>query len=254
MNPATTPIRPKRPKRPTAPARRRFIPPQHGAWAMLATPYIAGLIVAGYRWPDVPLAVAWLSAYLFSYFLFQALKSRRLGRYRTQLILYGIPALVMTSVVVAARPAVLWYAPAYAILVAANAWYAIRRRERALANDLAAVVQSCLIVPVVATIAGTPPAAVLPAFLLCLAYFGGTVFSVKTMIRERGNRAYWWLSVGYHAVALGVAAWISPWAAGLFAWLLIRSAVLPFTGWTPKRVGLIEFANCLALLACVALL
>jgi hypothetical protein len=254
MDPMSMTAREARPSRRAVHARRRFIPPQHGAWAMLAVPYFAGLIAAGYRWPDLPLAGAWLSGYLLSYFVFQAIKSRRPARYRTQHLLYAGVAAPLTALVVAARPAVLWYAPAYAALFAVNAWYAARRRERALANDLAAVLQSCLIVPVVATIAGRPPATVLPVFVLCLAYFAGTVLYVKTMIRERGNRTYRRWSAGYHVVALGAAVWVSPWAAVLFAWLLARAILLPTRGWSPRRAGLVEMANCLMLLVCIALL
>ena len=32
-------------------------------------------------------------------------------------------------------------------------------------------------------------------------YFAGTVFYVKTLIRERGSEPYYWLSVGFHALA-----------------------------------------------------
>ncbi|WP_432842842.1 YwiC-like family protein [Dactylosporangium sp. CA-092794] len=233
--------------------RRRFVPPQHGAWAMLTVPYVAGLLAAGYRWPDLPLLVAWLAGYLLSYFVFQALKSRRPGRYRAQLLLYAGIAAPAAALVVAARPAVLWYAPAYAILFGVNAWYAWRRRERATLNGLVSVAQSCLIALVVATVAARPPARALDTFLLCLAYFAGTVLYVKTMIRERGSAAHRRWSIAYHALALAGAARLGPWAAGLFALLLLRAAVLPGRGWPPIRVGLLEIANSVLLLVCVAL-
>lgn len=57
--------------------RRRFLPPQHGAWAMLAVPYLAGVLVAGWSWVAAPLAGAWLAGYLLSYYLFQAIKTGR---------------------------------------------------------------------------------------------------------------------------------------------------------------------------------
>jgi hypothetical protein len=84
--------------------RRRFIPPQHGAWAMLAVPYLAGLVAAGYRWPDVPLLGAWIAGYLLSYYAFQAVKTRRVRRYRTQLVLYTAVAAPLATLVVVARP------------------------------------------------------------------------------------------------------------------------------------------------------
>lgn len=262
-----TASRPRTTGRVAAGRRRRFLPPQHGAWAMLAVPYLAGLLAAGYRWADAALAGAWLAGYLLSYYLFQSVKSRRPGRYRAQLLLYAAVAAPLAALVVAARPQVLWYAPGYAALLAVNAWYAARRRERALLNDVASVLQSCLVVLVVATIAGTVTAAALVAFLLCLAYFLGTVFYVKTMIRERGNPRYRRWSAWYHVLALAAAAAqlvaaapslrstaaTGPWAAALFAWLLARAVVLPGRGLAPKRVGLIEMANCAALLAIVAL-
>jgi len=238
------------------PARRRrqFVPPQHGAWAMLAVPYLAGLLAAGLRWPDLPLLGAWLAGYLLSYYVFQAVKSRRPGRYRDQLVLYCAIAAPLAAVVIAARPTVLWYAPAFAGLSAVNAGYAWRRRERALLNDIASVIQSCLMVLVAATVAGSPPSAVLDVFVLCLAYFLGTVFYVKTMIRERGNPAFRRWSIGYHVLALAVAGWLGPWTGALFGWLLLRAVLLPGRGWSPKRVGLVEIANCVLLLTCAALL
>lgn len=232
---------------------RRFVPPQHGAWAMLAVPYFAGLLTAGYRWPHLPLLGAWLGGYLLSYYVFQAIRSRRPDRYQAQLALYASIAVPLAGLVVAVSPQVLWYAPAYAVLLAVNTWYAARRRERALANGLASVVQSCLIVLVVVAVTGAPPPAGYRTFVLCVGYFAGTVFYVKTMIRERGNPTYHRWSVGFHVLALGGAAWLSPWAGLLFAWLLVRAVFLPGLGLTAKQVGIVEVANSVLLLPCVSL-
>jgi hypothetical protein len=228
---------------------------------MLTVPYLAGLLVAGWIWVAAPLGVAWLSGYLLSYYVFQAIKTGRPGRWRAQLALYTTVTLPLLGVVLWARPAVLWYAPAFVLLWTVNAWYAWRRRERALLNDLASVLQSCLMVLVVATVAGAPLAEVTGAFVVCAAYFTGTAFYVKTMIRERDNLAYRRLSIGYHAVALIVVGWIALAQAGqgglalvgLFGWLLVRARVLPARGLVPKQVGLIEIGNCVLLLGAIAL-
>lgn len=238
-------------QRRSAPRRRQFIPPQHGAWAMLVVPYVAALVVAGTTWVDLPLMGAWLTGYLLSYYAFQAIKSRRPRRYRDQLVLYAALTLPLAAVVVWARPAVLWYAPAYAALLSINAWYAWRRRERALPNDLAAVVQSCLMVFLVATVAETGAGAMIGVFAACAFYFTGTAFYVKTMIRERHNPSYLRWSVGYHLAALGLSVWLGPALIGFFAWVLIRSWALPRRRLTPKHVGLIEIGNCLLLLAAI---
>jgi hypothetical protein len=154
---------------------------------------------------------------------------------------------------------VLWYAPAFAALWAVNAWYARRRQERSLLNDLSSVVQSCLMVFVVATVADGPLADSAGAFAVCLAYFAGTTLYVKTMIRERGNVAYQRWSVGYHTLALVVVGttalaslgWLGLVWAAVFGWFLLRAQVLPGRRLAPKQVGLIEIGNCVLLLAVI---
>ncbi|HEX6338599.1 MAG TPA: YwiC-like family protein [Jiangellaceae bacterium] len=237
----------------------KFVPPQHGAWAMLTVPYFAGLLVAGWSWVAAPLGIAWLAGYLLSYYVFLAIKTGRPGRWRAQLVVYSALAVPLVSVVVWARPSVLWYATAFAALSAVNAWYARRRRERALLNDLASVVQSCLMVLVVTTVAQAPLADSAGAFAVCLAYFAGTTFYVKTMIRERSNVTYRRWSIGYHAAALAVVAvattamagWLGLVWVAVFGWFLVRAWLLPGRGLPPKQVGFIEIGNCVLLLAAI---
>jgi hypothetical protein len=219
---------------------RQFIPPQHGAWAMLLVPWLAGVLTAGYHWAHLPLLGAWLAGYLFSYYALQAVKSRRLSRFRPQLLLYGPVTAALGLLVVLVRPQTLVYAPAYLLLLALNTWYARRRRERALLNDLTSVVQSCLMTFVATTVAQAGIGPVVPAFIAILLYFTGTVLYVKTMIRERGNTSYYRASVAYHVLALGAAALLSIPVAAVFVFLSVRAAVLPRYRLTPKHVGIIE--------------
>jgi hypothetical protein len=239
------------------PARRRtarqFVPPQHGAWVMLLLPYVVGIAAAGFRIADLPLLGAWLAGYLLSYFALLALKTRRPQRFREQLVWYGCITAVLAVPVLVVAPQVLLLAPAYAVLLGVNAWYAHRRRERALLNDVASVVQSCLMVFVVAAVAGRAPREVMVPFLVVLLYLAGTVLYVKTMIRERGSRAYRHASVAYHAVALVVAATLGPMQAAVFALLLARAWLLAGRPLSPRQVGLAEIgATVLVLVAALA--
>ena len=72
-------------------------------------------------------------------------------------------------------------------------------------------------------------------------YFAGTVFYVKTMIRERGSVLWMRVSVGFHfgllAVVLLMHYW---WLVGVAAAALMRSIVVPRLEWTPKRIGMVE--------------
>ncbi|WP_433386096.1 YwiC-like family protein [Micromonospora sp. KLBMP9576] len=231
---------------------RQFVPPQHGAWAMLLVPWSAAVLVTGFRWTHLPLLGVWIAGYLLSYYVLQAIKTRRLSRFKPQLLLYGPTTAALGLLVVVIRPALLVYAPAYALLLALNVLYARRRQDRALLNDLASVVQSCLMVFVAATIAGVSVSHVTSAFTAVLLYFAGTVLYVKTMIRERGKAPYQWASVIYHVLALGIAAFLSIPTGAVFVLLLIRSALLPRYRMAPKHVGIIEIvASILVLITAV---
>ncbi|MDY7087562.1 MAG: YwiC-like family protein [Actinomycetota bacterium] len=234
-----------RPTTATAPSRRRrtarqYIPPQHGAWAMLLVPWAAGVLTAGFRWAHLPLLGAWLTGYLFTYYALQAIKTRRLSRFRPQLLLYGPIAGGLGVLTVIGHPQVLAYAPAYACLLMINAYYARMRRERAIANDLVSVVQSCLMVLVSATVTGAALTQALPALIVVFLYFTGTVLYVKTMIRERNNPAYYRISVIYHVLGFVGAACLGAMPAAVFAILLARAAAFPHYRLMPKHVGMME--------------
>jgi hypothetical protein len=85
------------------------------------------------------------------------------------------------------------------------------------------------------------------------AYFVGTLFYVKTMIRERDSHAYYRLSVGYHVLVTVAMVWVSWWLVGLFALLAARAAVLPGRALTPKQVGIGEILANLAVVVAALL-
>jgi hypothetical protein len=101
--------------------------------------------------------------------------------------------------------------------------------RRDLANSLAQVAQSLVLVPVTAWVSGAWDApAVLAYTLVAAGYQVGVVLVVRSVLRERGNEAFRALSVGFH-LALVVAALVLlplPYAL-LAAGLAARAAVLP---------------------------
>lgn len=228
---------------------RRFVPPQHGAWAMLLLPYAVGVLAAGFAWVHVPLLVAWLAGYAASYFALLAVKTRRVGRVRAPLTLYGATLAVAGTVCLLARPGLVVFAPAFLALTLVNGLYAYRKDERSIVNDVAAVVQACLMVPVAAAAGGAAPGTGWRAALVLALYFAGTALYVKTMIRERGSTGWYAASVTYHAVAVPVAWLFAPAAGVAFALFLGRAIVLPRFPLRPKAVGLVEVGSCVLLLA-----
>lgn len=239
--------------RPRRKKRGQWVPPQHGAWAMLLLPYLAGLLSAGSAWPDLPLLAAWIGGYLLSYFALLAVKTRRPARYRDQLLAYGLTTLAAGAVVLAARPQLILYAPVFALALAVNGFFASRRDDRALVNGLVSAAAATLILPVVASVAGGSPWDVGGTFTVVLLYLAGTVLFVKSCIRERENKAMFAASAAFHAAALAVAAWIAPVYGVAFGWYLVRAAGLPRRRMTPPQLGLVEIVSSLLLLVSVAL-
>ncbi|MET9605682.1 YwiC-like family protein [Streptomyces sp. NPDC006512] len=237
----------------------RWIPDQHGAWAMLAVPFLAGTFLAPRPGGQHGLLLAaWLLAYAAVFHAQQWLRLRARGLRSASR--HGRPALVLGAAAAAAglplvalHPRLLLAGAAAAPFVAVNTRYALRGRERALVNGLAAVVPACGMLLVAGGLGGADPAALWRPALACLLYFAGTVPYVKTMIRERRSPAYRRGSVAYHAAALAAAAALSPWLALPFAACLARAAALPGRGLKPPLVGAVELALSAALLATLLL-
>lgn len=236
---------------------------------MLLAPLLVGAAVVGPRWQHALLLATWLVGFCAYNAAGLWLKARRRPRWLPPVRAYGIATAVLGTALVATAPALLTWAPAYAPLLAASLVYSARRDERSLANDLLTVVAAGLMtvvaagVPVAVAAAGTgsvpwfPGADDARAWALAavlVAYFAGTVLYVKTMIRERGNRAMLRSSVVLHAALpvalLGLAALAPavgtllpvPTLAVLLAVLAVRAVVVPLR-WptaTPKAVGIGE--------------
>jgi hypothetical protein len=218
---------------------------------MLLLPFLVGVLETGLSWVHVPLLIAWLAGYLFSYFALLAVKTGRTARVRRQLVTYGSVAATAAVVCLVAVPALVVFAPAFAALVAVNAVYARRRDDRSIVNDLASVAQACLMVPVAAVAGGAPASTGWTAAAVLALYLAGTAVYVKTMIRERG-RAGWRLASALVHAAAAVVAWLVAPALGVaFAWFLARAVVLPRFPLTPRTVGLIEVGNSVLLLLLV---
>ncbi|MEU6764955.1 YwiC-like family protein [Streptomyces sp. NPDC046853] len=228
-------------------SRSKWIPDQHGAWAMLAVPFAAGTFAGDPGWLHLLLFVCWLLAYAAAFHLQQHLRLGRCSRnpraaerhlrpflaFATALLLLGTPLLALRPWLAVAAAAAL---PFFAV----NTFYALRNRERALVNGLVAVVPACAMLLVALRLGGGTLGEGAGAFAACLLYFGGTVLYVKSMIRERRNRRFLYGSIAYHGAALICATLLFPPLAVLFVLCLLRAALLPGRGLRIRTVGLIE--------------
>lgn len=235
---------------------RDYIPNQHGAWAMLIVPFLFGMLASTPGAIHGLLFVCWLLIYLFMFPLLQWVrmgKAKAAPRYRKPLLLYGALLVPAALMLVLLRPEVLALALGFIPLFAVNALYAKQKRERALLNDIAAIVQFSLMVFISYKLGGgTDLRLASELFLISALYFIGTAFYVKTIIRERNNKRFYCYSVGYHLLlallALGLLAPALQIAAVI---LLARSVWFPRTKITAKQSGMLEIVYSVLVLAAV---
>lgn len=252
-----------------------WLPNQHGAWAMVVIPWVLGTWQRFRDGEGAAYALLLGLFWLVGYFAFHAtslwLKSRRQHRYLRPMVTYAAAAAVLGVVTWwLAGPGLIGWAVPFVPVLAVALLLAAHRHERALIGGLLTVAAASLVV-LVARFAsplavvhgwGTPTVArAVGLTLICLGYFGGTVFFVKSMIRERGNVGFLALSVGWHVVATAAAilatllAGAAPWWAAFFGLTAVRSLALPLIGpmraggptFSPKQLGLAEAVFSVAL-------
>ena len=238
---------------------------------MLALPFLLGVVLrvqqAGFAWYLPALALTWVIGYFTFFAASLWLKSGRKPRYRPAVLVYGAVTAAAGVVCVLASPPILGWLTVFAPLLGVGLWFAARRDERSVASGAATVSAAGLMVLVVRhpdlRAVGLDAAAGVAA--VCIGYFFGTVLYVKTLIRERGSRAWLAASVGYHGVVAAVAAVLAAggrgswWVLGFLAVSAVRAVAVPMI-WpmrgrriSPKAVGLVEAGLCVVLFALLAM-
>lgn len=226
-----------------------WVPKQHGAWAMLLTPFAIGASeraranTAG--WWLVSLLLCWV----LGYFAFNAaslwLRStprRRPERQLPVLVYAGASAAfgILTATVVGWS--LLWWIIPFLPLLGATLWLVTHGKERSVASGGLTVAAASLMT----LVARFPdPSALLGTFdtsstqrvlgltLAVFGYFFGTILYVKTMIRERGSQTWLNVSLGWHTLCTASAAGAVLWAGAGRWWPLfflvttVRAWILP---------------------------
>lgn len=234
---------------------RGWVPDQHGAWVMVTVPLLLGVWLAGPHLLHLPLTVAWYAGYFAFFALSWWLRARgnRKKAYVPALATYGVVCALAALVIIVLAPRALWWAGVFGPLMSAAIYEAYRRRPRSLLSGLSTVLASTAMIPLASHLVGTQPTTrTWVATCLVGLYFCGTIFYVKSLIRERTNLRFGHVSVAVHCVFFLVAALLAVLglahvaAAVVFALVALRSWLMPWwarrrgTPWTPKLVGITE--------------
>jgi hypothetical protein len=241
-----------------------WVPNQHGAWAMLASPLLVGVLAGGAAWVHLPLAAFCFAGYFAFFATSLWLKAHRRAKWFPPVRAYAVLTAVLGVVVLVLQPGLARWAPLFVVPLGVGLYAAAHRQDRALLSGLATTAGSALMT-VVAYDAGPGPdlGRAWGLALVQFLYFAGTVFYVKTVIRERDNVEFRWLSGGFHALALVLVAVLYgivendtlAWPILLvFAALLARAILVPPYRPTPKQVGMGEIAATVAVAATSLLL
>ncbi|MFC4597986.1 YwiC-like family protein [Cohnella hongkongensis] len=233
------------------------IPHEHGGWAMVSVPFLTGMAAGTPQWIHLPLFIGWLLLYLASYPLLQAVKraSNRDDMLRWGAA-YGAGALLCLLPPLVGNPSLLYFGIPLAALLAVNVWHSRRKSERALLNDLCAILSFSLAAGAAYLAGGGSWGAAMTAIVLFnFLYFTGTAFFVKTVFRERLNARWVVYAQAYHICILAV-----PWAIGSplmtvpFVFPALRAFVFAGKPMKPAKVGMLEIVGALQFLILTILL
>jgi hypothetical protein len=224
------------------------IPHEHGGWAMVSVPFLLGMMAGTPQWIHLPLFFAWLFFYLASYPLLQSMKrSAQRGRLMIWGMLYGGIAFFCLIPSLFNKPSLLYFGPLLLLLLTINIWYATRKSERAILNDLCAILVFS-VGGAAAYLSGGGDWDETMALVIAFSFlhFAGSAFFVKSLFRERNNKRWIAYARAYH---VGLLA--APWAIGFplmtVAYVLSAVRAFVFAGKTmrPMKAGMIEIASTL---------
>lgn len=196
----------------------------------------------------VLLIFGWLFAYASSFFIGQTIKGwrnpDRRSRYISQIVLYSVIAILLVGPALWVNSNLLWFAPIALAGFWVNLFFIKRRDERNWINDISGISVSFAL-----SVFYLNPSSIASAEFLIwpFLYFLGTVFYVKTMLRERGEQFWFGLSVTYHTTITLLAVWFAPLVLFGYLFALVRAVVLPSRVLRPVAIGLIEIGLTIAI-------
>ncbi|MFO1445524.1 YwiC-like family protein [Bacillus sp. Bva_UNVM-123] len=221
------------------------MPKQHGAWAMLIIPFWLGVAATSFLWSHLAFFIGWLFLYLATYPMLLLFKKKKMRYYAKWAVIYLVPAISLLLIPLFSRPSIVIFGLAMIPFFLINAYYSASNNERALGNDLSAI-----LVFAIAGLAssylpnGEISSPALLAFITSILFFIGCTFYVKTMIREKKNQTYKWVSWIYHTVILIMWAITGHWLIALaFLPSLLRAVYFYGKKITIMQLGIFEIVN-----------
>ncbi|OEH86674.1 hypothetical protein BHU72_10530 [Desulfuribacillus stibiiarsenatis] len=225
-----------------------MLPREHGAWAMLIMPLILGSLLSGFTVGHALLFLGTVSLYLSIYPLTRIVKGERKNGdlYYRWFFIYLVFSIFFVVPLVWTHPWLMTLGIVLLPVVAVNIVNAKRNNERSLLNDFVAIIGMSIggVAGVYINSAHEPNfQLMLYVWLLSVIYFMTSTFHVKTLIREKGNTKFKFISRMYHAVIIIFTALTLPYHWFLAFIPAIIKGLLPSKPQRPLVIGLVELAH-----------
>ncbi|MFD2443174.1 YwiC-like family protein [Bacillus sp. CGMCC 1.16607] len=222
-----------------------FLPKQHGAWAMLIIPFWLGVAATKMVWQHIPFFVGWLLLYLATYPMLFLFKRKKLSYYLKWTIIYLAPALLLLIVPLWYETRIFYFGICMVPFFIVNAYYSSRNKDRAFGNDICAILAFSIAGMASGFLAFEEITAnLILVFSSCILFFVGSTFYVKSMIREKKNKFFKWISWCYHLFVPFVWLLLGEWLVCIaFIPSLIRAIGLYGKPLSAKKVGIYEIVN-----------
>ena len=189
--------------------------------AMLLLPFAIGMEAGRPTWYHIPLFIGWILLYLATFPILTAIKRRTTAPYLPS-FLFIIPALLTLGITIWKD----WHLILFGLLMVpfflVNIYFARKNQERSFLNDLSTV-GSFGVGGLASYFLGTGQLdqRAITVWIITMLFFIGSIFFVKSMIREKSNITFRWIAWGYHLLVVAVSFIVG------FAWLSL--AFLPST-------------------------
>jgi hypothetical protein len=222
-----------------------FLPKQHGAWAMTIIPFWLGAIEGGFMWQHITFFIGWLLLYLATYPMLLLFKKKKIPFYKKWTINYMVPALLFLLFPLFKMPSIIIFGFLMIPFFIINAYYTSQNNDRALMNDFSAIF-AFSIAGLASSYLGNGQVTYesILIFITSVLFFAGCTFYVKTMIREKKNQNFKWISWGYHLSLIILWPTLGYWIVAL-ALLpsLVRAIIFYGKQLSPMKIGIYEIIN-----------
>lgn len=213
---------------------------QHGALVMAFVPFCYAITETGFIFNHFWLGLSWLFLYLFSYPFFQIFTKKNNEKAKKWAKIYFALSLLFAFPLLLSQFAVLQFTLPMIPLALLQIYYAKRKDERNIINDIAGILTFGIVGMVAGYLAdGNYHWQIL---LHPTLFFIATTFYVKSVARERKNPRYKQLSYASHSL-LGLSYFAMGMYAIAFVYLcgLMRAVIVPKKNLNIKQVGMLEF-------------